>query len=276
MSVFDEVTGDGRVVFRPVLSRGPAWWNDDFWSTHAWDYVKSTEPLAAKPTAEIEVTLDATLAEIIDAASDAWGLRPVGNGRPPHRMSGEMYRLGFVRDADVSGAALGEDYKWPPVAPIAKDDGSIEQVPWPQITVRELPVASHLGLIEGDVTRPYVHPVRPQGGPGLIVEALPLMLDLVRAAYAALPAVAHGTAHVVQVMDASAPDAARAAAAAARKVDHAADVVARKAEPYWFLGTAFYAVRAWWRGRGWGNAGATGPAETGRDERAEAEEEVEE
>src|SRR4051794_20077874 len=84
MTVLRQVSPDGLIIMRPVLFRAPTWWTDDFWSTHAYDDVEATAPLSAKPTVELEVTLDTTLAEVIDAASDSWGLRPKWYREAPH------------------------------------------------------------------------------------------------------------------------------------------------------------------------------------------------
>jgi hypothetical protein len=225
------------LVVRPVLFCAPVWWTPDFWSTHAWDDIDAAGPVSDKPSAEIEAPLDATLAEVVDAAAEAWGLIPISkHPASPSRMSEEMFRLGFVREEDVGGTPLGMSNRWSWAVPIAKRDGSVQRVPWQRITLRELLVSSSLGLIDGDVTRPYIHPVRPQGGPGEIGEAVHVAAETVRAAYDALPAVVDATAHGLRVLSAS-----------AGSVNHAIGKAAQEAEPYWFFGTILYAVRRWIR-----------------------------
>jgi hypothetical protein len=40
--------------------------------THGWDWVDPQTPLNEKPWAELEISLDVTLGEVIEAACDAW------------------------------------------------------------------------------------------------------------------------------------------------------------------------------------------------------------
>jgi hypothetical protein len=62
-----------------------------------------------------------------------------------------------------------------------------------------------LGLLEGDVTRPYVHPVIPQGGGPPSVEAARLTLEAIRAAYAAVDDAYGYAEHTIRLIRASIP-----------------------------------------------------------------------
>ncbi len=130
-----------------------------------------TRRLTDKPWADVQVSLDVTLGEVFAVACDAWGITE-GPEFPRYggAREGEFHRFAFVKTSDAAGLSAGDGHRWPSTFPIAKEDGTVEQVPALRITYRELLAASSLGLLEGDVTRPYVHPVRPQGDPGLLIE----------------------------------------------------------------------------------------------------------
>ncbi len=61
---------------QPVLFCAAVFWTPDFWSksTHAWDWVQAETPLDEKPWAELEISIDVTLGEVLEAACDAWGI----------------------------------------------------------------------------------------------------------------------------------------------------------------------------------------------------------
>ena len=79
-----------------------------------------------------------------------------------------------------------EGYRWPSFLPVAREDGTVERFPALEITYRELLVSSSLHLLDGDVTRPYVHSVIPQGDVSQVVEIARVTAEAVRAAYASV------------------------------------------------------------------------------------------
>jgi hypothetical protein len=83
----------------------------------------------------------------------------------------------------------------------------VEQVPGLRITFRELLVSSSLGLLEGDVTRPYVHPVIPQGDPGTLIVVGKLTAHAIHAAYGALDARFGAVEHTIRPLASSLPTA---------------------------------------------------------------------
>ncbi|MGA9762389.1 MAG: hypothetical protein WBQ14_08205 [Gaiellaceae bacterium] len=180
----------GIILVRPALVRAPVFWTPKFWaeSAHALDRVRPETPLEQKPSAELEVSIDVTLQEVFETACEAWGLKlgsdRIGRGGG---IAQEFYHFGFVDpDEDPDGISPGVVNGWSSTLPIARENGETEFVPALQVTYRELLASSSLGLLRGDVTRPYVDPVRPQGDFGLAVEVARQAVDAIRAAYAAV------------------------------------------------------------------------------------------
>jgi hypothetical protein len=181
---------NGIIVVRPVLVRAPVFWTLRFWaqSAHILDDVYPETPLDQKPLAELDVSLDVTLREVFEMTCDAWGLKlgPDRNERGGE-LATEFHHFGFVHpDRDSDGVEPGVVNRWPSSLPIAREGGETELVPALEVTYRELLVSSSLGLLDGDVTRPYIDPVRPQGDFGLVAEVARLTIDATRAAYAAV------------------------------------------------------------------------------------------
>ena len=117
-----------------------------------------------------------------------------------------MRRRFFLPAAEPASAGVGS-------AAVRSPEGSapsVEQVPGPEVTYRELLVTAELGLIEGDVTRPYVHPVAPQGDVDQIIEAARLTAEAIRAAYEALPPIGDAAERVIRFIRASSPPAKEA------------------------------------------------------------------
>jgi hypothetical protein len=204
----------GLIRVRPVLFCAPVFWTPDFWTkeTHRWDWVDPQTPLDEKPWAELEISLDVTLGEVMEAACDAWGIE---SGRDQRERGFErqqqFVRFAFVSEAtDAEGVEPGVGYRWPWSLPIAAEDGTVGQRPAKEVTYRELLAASELGLIEGDVTRPYVHPVPPQGEPGALIEAGRLTLQAIRAVYQGIDDSIGYAEHTLHLIRASAPRIDRA------------------------------------------------------------------
>lgn len=182
--------GNGVIRIRPVLFCAPVFWTPKWWdeSTHALDRVRPETSLDHKPWAEIEVSLDVPLGEVLALACDAWGIRP-GPDMEKYSvpLETQFERFAFVRtERDAGGISEQAGYRWPPTIPIAREDGSMEKVHGTEVTFRELLVASDLGLIVGDVRRPYVHPVPPQGDIPSTVDAVRETVEAIRAAYSSV------------------------------------------------------------------------------------------
>jgi hypothetical protein len=200
----------------PVLLCAPVFWTPKFWaeSAHAWDEVRSETPLDDKPWAELEVSLDVTLGEVFEVACDAWGIElgpdPLSQG--DSRLN-HFHRFNFVRpDRDAAGVDDKERNEWPSHLPIARESGDIELVFGTAVTFRELLASSSLGLIEGDVTRPYVDPVMPQGELESAIEVGRLTIEAIRAAYGAVDDAFGYGEHTVRLIRASLPEVHDAAA----------------------------------------------------------------
>jgi hypothetical protein len=178
------------VRIRPVLYFAPVFWETDYWSesTHRWDHIAPSTPLDERPSAELEAGLDSPLIKVLEAACDEWEILP-GAGMLKHGYgrSVEIVRFAFVEaDADRDGIPEAMGYGWPNKLPAPNPDGSISMVWGRDISVRQLLASKQLGLLRGDVTRPYVFPVRPQGGGAVLRELGPIAPDLVRAVLASI------------------------------------------------------------------------------------------
>lgn len=204
-----ESSGDGLIRIRPVLFCAPVFWSPQFWveDVHRWDWVDPQTPLDEKPWVELEVSLDVTLGDVVDAACDAWGIERGPDAQNlSHDRRDEFIRWAFVSEGtDAAGVDPQVGYQWPWSLPIATEDGKIEERLPKEISYRELLAASELGLIEGDVMRPYLHPVRPQGNPGALIEAGKLTLAAIRAAYAGIDDSIGYAEHTIRLIAASMP-----------------------------------------------------------------------
>jgi hypothetical protein len=208
-------TSPGTIRVAPVLFCAPVFWEREFWSqsAHAWDWVQPETPLEEKPFAEIEVSLAVTLGEVFAAACDAWQI----NAGPDLLKRGgtrenNFLRIGFVdAERDENGVDPQVGYAWRWDLPIARENGEVERVPALGVTYRELLASASLGLLEGDVRRPYVHPVIPQGDAGHIVEIARLTLEAIRAAYTDVGDAVGHVEHTIRLIRASLPEARRVA-----------------------------------------------------------------
>jgi hypothetical protein len=197
------VESEGTIRVRPVLLYAPVFYSSDFWSESAHDleWLTAETPLRYKPTAEFEVSLDVALGEVIHAAYDALGMLP-----PDGILRGTPARFGFVQEEDaVAGVIRSTSYQWPRTLPVARLDGTIEEVAGSEILCRDLLASSRLGLIEGDVTRPYLQPSVPQGVGGLETEATRLAAEVVTAIYRAVDSDVGTAKHVLQLIRVSIP-----------------------------------------------------------------------
>jgi len=232
----------GTILVKPVLFCAPVFFTSTYWaeSAHSWDWVKAEAPLDEKPWAEIKVSLDVTLGEVFAVACDAWGLQMgADDARRGVTREREFFRFAFVRpDMDAAGVSAGDAYKWPPTLPVAREDGTVEQVPALQVTFRELLASSYLGILEGDVTKPYVHPVRPQGDPALIAAIVKLTVHAIHAAYAAVDARVGFAEHIIRLVNSSAPT-----------IKHAENEVIDEAQRWGWVVMIVNSLRKRWRKR---------------------------
>ena len=204
---------NGIISVKPVSFCAAVFWERGYWSeaTHQWDWVRAETPLDEKPWAEFEVSLDVTLgAKLLGAACDAWGIE----AGPIFSITADAREP--VRPLRIRPAGAGRRwrrcprrYQWPWTLPVAREDGTVTQISAGEITYRELLAASELGLIEGDVRRPYVHPVIPQGGAGALIEAGRLTLEAIRAAYGTVDDSVGYAEHTLRLIRASLPEAHR-------------------------------------------------------------------
>lgn len=193
------------VTVTAVLAHAPVFWTPQYWqpSAQQWDGVMPETPLADRPVAVLQVGIDSTLREVWSAACDAWDIHEgpdqIARGRTRER---EFRRVAFVDEQrDAQGADV---YSWGNQLNVARADGTVEKADAFDLTYRELLVASELDLIDGDITRPYVTPVIPQGDVGLLIEAARLTVEVIRAAYNMLP---QETARFVHLVSTTAPEA---------------------------------------------------------------------
>jgi hypothetical protein len=200
-----------EIEVRPVLFCAPVFWVSNYWadSAHTLDWVRAETPLLEKPSTRMVVSVDTTLGDVFLRACNVWGLR-IGEARESQKAgwAANFVRFAFVRPEDSSrGLTASDGHRWPPTLPIARPNGAVEQVPGLEATIRELLASSALGLIEGDVTRPYVHPVSPQGDPHTLIVVGKLTAHAIHNTYAALDAKfgpsVHAGEHVVRTADAA-------------------------------------------------------------------------
>ena len=189
----------------PVLIHAPVFWLEHYWSesTHQWDEIQPSTPLTARPFAEIDAGLDTTLGDILVAACDALQILPGPDMGDASRRRQEIVRFAFVEEeADNDGIASGIVYAWPSRLPVPKSDGTISEVPGKEVTVRQLLAASELDLIRGDVTRPYLFPVAPQGAGQVVVEIGRIAPEFVRAVLIAVKGLDGAFIHLVRTFPA--------------------------------------------------------------------------
>jgi hypothetical protein len=193
----------------PVLFCAPVFWTPEFWlqSARGWDWVQPETPFDEKPWADFEISLDVTLGEVFDVACDAWGIQA---GPDLLEQSGtrayQFVRFAFVRSDQASARDAEDRYEWPSALPVARENGRVELVPALEITYRELLASSSLGLVEGDVTRPYVDPVIPQGETERVIEVARLTIEAIRAAYGAADDALGYADHTIRLIRASLPE----------------------------------------------------------------------
>jgi hypothetical protein len=204
--------GDAQPIrCTPVLYFAPVFWLEHYWSESArrWADVGPSTPLADRPFVEIEVGLDTTLGDILEKACDELGILPgpdmIHQGSTRR---GEIARFAFVEEeADRNGIDAQVGYQWPSRLPAPGADGGVNLVDGRDVTMRQLLAASGLGLIRGDVSRPYLFPVVPQGAGQVITDLGQIAPEVVRASLAVVRGMGGDFMHVVR----SAPGVLRGA-----------------------------------------------------------------
>lgn len=198
---------DQPINCAPVLYFAPVFWREHYWSESArqWADVGPTTPLSNRPFIEMEVGLDTTLGLILETACDELEILPGPDMIEQHSTRrGEIVRFAFVEaEADRDGVDAQVGYQWPSRLPAPEADGTVNLVDGRDVTMRQLLAASDLGLIRGDVSRPYLFPVVPQGTGQVIVDLGRIAPEVVRASLTAVRGLGGNLVHVVR----SAPDA---------------------------------------------------------------------
>lgn len=197
------------LLVTPVLFCAPVFWTKDYWSeeTHDWDWVTPETPLIEKPTAVFQVSIDVTVGDVLEAACDSWGITPgPGMLRLGATRRSEFWRFAFVQeDHDKDGVDRQTGYKWPAMLPVVQSDGTITRSKGTEVSFRELIVSSTLGLVTGDILRPYVHPVRPQGTGDVVTQLTKITAEDARAAFALVDSVGHRAIHSLEFIRATLP-----------------------------------------------------------------------
>jgi hypothetical protein len=172
-----------------TLATPPVWYEPDYWNTHEFDSFDGSGSYADKPKVTVAGELHETLGQVIDRAADELGLRlGAAHEKLLHtRVSEWLNRMGFYRPDDDEPFDEHRMYDWPRLLTIARESGVVEEVPWPEVTYRELVASSRLGLVEGDVLRPYISGSMRQGGPQEIAEGVRVTVEAIHHVYAALP-----------------------------------------------------------------------------------------
>jgi hypothetical protein len=200
----------GWVRVTAILFADPIPWTSDFWERHPWISLKANHqaipedaPPSTKPAAVLDVPFDSTLGEVLIAACDAWRIRRGPDHRwPDLPLYDDAYWIAFANVED--GTDDGHRPGFVRTLPIALSDGTVGQVTWHEATYRQLIVSQRLGVLEADVTRPYIWLARPQGDVNLVIEAIKVTADAIRAAYAALPAADHAVDEGIRLVRATA------------------------------------------------------------------------
>lgn len=181
---------DSPIRVYATLYCGPTFWTRAYWAESArqFDHIGPSTPLDERPVAVFDVGLDAKLGNVLEAACDEWGI-VLGLDAQNHGASRreELHRQGFViAGKDAAGINEKVGYSWPHTLSLPTPDGEIDLVPAIDATFRQLIAAQALGLLDGEATRPYVFPVRPQGAGQIAAELAHLAPNLIRSALAAV------------------------------------------------------------------------------------------
>lgn len=230
MTETDFDRNDGTIRICPILNSAPEFISLDYWtqSARAWEGIDAEAPLSEKPWAVLEVSLDVTLGSALDAACAAWGFSA---GPDQTRYSGKSTyaHVGFVGAGEDEGRiSRTQSYEWPFKYSIVREDGTQVMADVHELTYRELLVASALGLIDGDVTRPIIQPSVPQDNAPALAEAARIATGVARATYMYADEFFGHAKNVIRLIDADAPGIHR-------RADEIVDDGARLSGGYQFL-----------------------------------------
>lgn len=212
-------TDNGTLSITLALAYGPTWYMPDYWSesSHAYDYLgHESHPYSEMPKAVVPATLGDTLASVYDRAGDALGIAPGPDAMrfregAKATLSLQVCHVGFYRPSDEEGFDIPRSYRWTTEVPVADMDGSVHLLSLHEVTYRQLLVSQRLGLVEGDVARPYICPSMPQGDIPALTHAAHLSVGAVKAAYSGLQGVAQEARPVEQSARGHIDDAQRLA-----------------------------------------------------------------
>lgn len=181
---------DQPIRCTPVLYFAPVFWLERYWSesSRKWTGIGPTTPLANRPFVEMDVGLDTTLGVILETACDELEILPGPDMiQQGSTRRGEIARFAFVEaEADRNGIDAQVGYQWPSRLPAPAADGRINLIDGRDVTMRQLLAASDLGLLQGDVSCPYLFPVVPQGAGQVIADLGHIAPEVVRASLAAV------------------------------------------------------------------------------------------
>src|SRR5262249_54103672 len=122
--------------------------------------------------------------EILGVGSGPDAIRLRDPAEPVSGLASMTFRVGFYRPVDDKGFNVQEHYHWGRCVPVADMDGTVSEISFKEVTFRQLLASQQLGLIEGDVTRPYICPSMPQGDIPSLAHAAQVGVEAARAAYA--------------------------------------------------------------------------------------------
>lgn len=176
-----------------ALAYGPTWYTLGWWSpsSHEHDHLgHESVPWSDMPQAVVNASPDDTLAVVLDRAGEALGIEPgpdaFKHAPPGHSRMGlasMLWHIGFYRPADEDGFNIPESYRWKNCLPVADVAGNVTYHPCQQITYRQLIVSERLGVIDGDVMRPYICPSMPQGDIQGITEVARVTAEVAKLAW---------------------------------------------------------------------------------------------
>lgn len=191
-----EARAEQELSITVAVAYGPTWYGEDWWSksSHAYDYLGHEDrPYSELPKTTVLASLEDKLGAIYDRAGAALGIAPgpdgmrvLGSKDAPATLSVLTFHVGFYRPSDAHAFDIRYSYHWKRRVPVADLDGSVHELPFEDVTYRQLLASQKLGLIEGDVTRPYICPSMPQGDVPALAHATHVAVEAAKAVYAGL------------------------------------------------------------------------------------------
>lgn len=202
------MTADSLIKVSPVLFCAPYFWTNDFWTETArqWAWVDQNFPVEKKPSCNLAITLDVTLGEVIEEAARIWELEPGADILRRSSNALDVFdRYAFVDEHEIlTGDLKSRNVLFAKKLAVIDEEGNEALVRGSDITYGQLLVASLVGLIDGDVCRPYVHPVRAQGLGGNAIELARAAADLAQLAWSFIHSHLASTGHAIHDLDVAA------------------------------------------------------------------------